>query len=171
MLKLLGACLVLLGSSGLGWYAAGRYAARIHILEELEQALQFLYGEIEYAGCDMAELLGQLALRGQLFSAFFAQMQSKILLYDGNPFSYHWRQNLTAVTGYETLQREDLELLCAIGDNLGNMDRQTQLHTIQIFRKRLGEIVVQARREYRAKAKVSGVIGVTAGLFLAIILI
>lgn len=170
MLKILGILLVLAGCSGLGGYMVLRYAARIRILGELEQALQFLYGEIEYSGCDILELLDKLALRGRYFEGFWRNLWSCLQEYDGQGFYYHWQQELKGVMGIECLKEEDMELLLAIGENIGNTDRQTQLHTLHIFQERLHGILLQARQDYREKAKVSMVVGITAGLFLALVL-
>ena len=49
MLKITGVLLILTGCTGVGLYTAMRYLIRIHLLEEIEQAMQFIYSEIEYA--------------------------------------------------------------------------------------------------------------------------
>lgn len=171
MLRIPGMCLILLGCSGLGWYAAERYAIRIRMLSEFEQALQFLYGEIEYSGCDMIELFDKLAFRGGYFSSFWLNMSCCLRSHDGIRFYEHWCWEITKISGYSNLKEEDVEILLGIGANLGNMDRQTQLHTIQIFQGRLQEIIIAARKEYRGKAKVSCVVGITVGIFLSLLLI
>lgn len=170
MLKICGILLVLAGCSGLGGYVVLRYAARIRILAEMEQALQFLYGEIEYSGCDIIELLDKLALRSRYFAGLWENMHDSLQEYDGQGFYYHWQRELKGVVGIECLKGEDMELLLAIGENIGNTDRQTQLHTLSIFQERLHGILLQARQEYREKARVSMVVGITAGLFLALVL-
>lgn len=171
MLKICGFALVIAGCSGLGGYMVIRYAARIRILGELEQALQFLYGEIEYSGCDIIELLDKLAVRSNYFTGLWQNMHRCLQEYDGQGFAYHWQKELKAVVGIECLNEEDMELLLAIGKNIGNTDRQTQLHTLHIFQERLREILVRARQDYREKAKVSMVVGITAGFFLALVLV
>lgn len=171
MLKGLGILLIFLGCSGLGWYAVSRYTTRIRILSELEQALQFLYGEIEYSGSDIIELLDKLALRGGYFEQLWTEMGKSLRSYDGQGFFYHWKEWLQVVVGIESLKGEDMELLLSIGENIGNTDRQTQLHTLHIFQERLHGILIQARQDYRERAKVSIVAGVTAGLFLALLLV
>lgn len=170
-MKLCGVVLILLGCSGIGWYAVSRYAMRIRMLGELEQVLQYLYGEIEYSGCDMIELMDKLASRSSYFEGFWENMSSCLQKYDGQGFFYHWQMEIKGVTGIECLKEEDMELLLAIGENMGNTDRQTQLHTLHIFQERLHGILLQARQDYREKAKVSMVAGVTAGLFLALALV
>lgn len=171
MLKICGFVLVMAGCSGLGGYMVIRYASRIRILGELEQALQFLYGEIEYSGCDIIELLDKLAVRSSYFTGLWQNMYRCLQEYDGQGFAYHWQKELKAVVGIECLKEEDMELLLAIGGNIGNTDRQTQLHTLHIFQERLREILVRARQDYRERAKVSMVVGITAGFFLALVLV
>lgn len=171
MLKGLGVLLIVLGCSGLGWYAVLRYTTRIRMLSELEQALQFLYGEIEYSGCDIIELLEKLTLRGGYFEGLWQGMGEALRSYDGQGFFYHWKECLQVVAGIESLKGEDMELLLSIGENIGNTDRQTQLHTLHIFQERLHGVLIQARQDYRERAKVSIVVGVTAGLFLALLLV
>ncbi|RKI41136.1 hypothetical protein D7V86_22580 [bacterium D16-51] len=171
MLKLFGACLVVCGCSGLGWYAVMGYATRIHMLGEVEQALYFLYGEIEYSGSDMIELLDKLSLRGGYFGSFWSGMAECLQKCDGQRFSEHWQQEIKKIPEIRNLKEEDLGLFLEVGENLGNMDRYTQLHTLEIFQERLHSITGQARAEYREKAKVSMVVSVTAGCLLALLLI
>jgi len=171
MLKLAGVCLVVCGCSGLGWHAVSRFATRLRLLQEAEQALHFLYGEMEYSGCDMIELLGRLAMRGGYFGGFWSGLSARLQRYDGRRFSEHWRGELQKVPEIRCLCEEDMEILFAIGENLGNTDRYTQLHTLEIFIERLHNGIGQARKEYRERAKVSIVTGVTAGAFLALLLV
>lgn len=171
MLKLFGVCLIICGCSGLGWYAVFRYATRLRMLGEVEQVLHFLYGEIEYSGCDMIELLDKLALRGGYFADFWSGLSECLKNHDGQRFFQHWRQEIVKVPEIGCLKEGDRELLMEIGENLGNTDRFTQLRTLEIFQERLHNIIEQARLEYREQAKVSMVVGVTIGFFLALLLV
>lgn len=171
MLKIVGVALIFFGCSGMGVYAASRYATRIRMLAELEQALQYLYGEIEYSGSDIIELFHRLAFRQGYFECLWENMGNCLQEYDGQGFFFHWKRELKAVGEIGCLKSEDMELICSIGENLGNMDRQTQLHTLGIFQERLRGILLRARQEYREKAKVSGIAWITAGLFLALLLV
>lgn len=171
MLKCVGFFLILMGCSGLGWYTVTRYTTRICILSEFEQVLQFLYGEIEYSGSDIIELMDKLALRSGYFKQFFGDMGEDLREYAGQGFFYYWQKRFKEIEGISSLKHEEVELFLAVGENIGNTDRQTQLHTLEIFQGRLQERLRQARADYREQAKVSIVVGVTAGLFLALLLI
>ena len=171
MLRIVGALCVVCGCSGMGWYVVSGYATRIRVLQELEQALQFLYGEIAYSACDMVELMERLASRGGCFEEFWMGLREQLLKHAGQPFFSYWQAQMPKIQGVRHLTAEDRALLEKIGSNLGNLDRQTQLDTIRLFQKRLEGIIGQALEEFHGRAKVSVVLGVTAGLFLAILLL
>lgn len=171
MLKAAGVILILFGCGGLGLHAISKHTARIRMLSELEQALQYLYGEIEYSACDMVELFDKLAMRQGYFGEFWGNMGNCLRSHDGQGFYYHWGKEIHKVGAIGYLKAGDRELLDSIGENLGNMDRQTQLHTLEIFQERLRGILIQARQEYGEKVKVSSVVWITTGLFLALALI
>ena len=73
MLKWIGCILVMTGCVGGGMVMAVGLKRRIRILEELEVLLQRLYGEMEYAGNDMIDILKILqAGRKYLFFGIMA---------------------------------------------------------------------------------------------------
>lgn len=172
MLKLCGICLVISGCTGIGWYTVCRYASRLRILMELEKILHYLYGEIEYSCCDMIEILDKLMIRGGYFQKLWKELSIALQRYDGKCFSECWAEALGKQEEIQrNMTREDKEFLVEIGENLGNLDRNTQLHTLEIFQERVHEKIYQTRVEYRERAKVSMVVGITAGFFLTLVLL
>lgn len=163
--------MVLLGCTGIGWFVASRYQTRIHLLEEVEQAIQFIYGEVEYSASDMVEIMHRLAGRSHSCKEFWSAMECNLQNHDGRLFYSHWIENMGKIQGVSCLGDEDVLILKGVGKNLGNMDRETQLHTIQLFQKRLQEVILQAKGEYREKRKISSIVGVTAGIFLSVLFI
>ena len=119
----------------------------------------------------MVELCENLSARSSYGKDFWKAMGQDLQKREGQTLEMLWQKNVKTLSGYACLTKEDTELLTGIGENLGNLDRQTQLHTLGIFQSRLEEIIKQARKEYHSKAKISGVIGITAGLFLCILLL
>lgn len=171
MLKVIGIVMVLLGCTGIGWYTALRYQTRIHLLEEVEQAIQFIYGEVEYAASDMIEIMHRLTGRSNLCQAFWLAMETNLQSYDGRLLYSHWIENMNKISGMGCLGEEDILIIQGVGKNLGNMDRETQLHTLKLFQKRLQHVIVEAKKEYREKRKISSIVGVTAGIFLSVLFI
>lgn len=171
MLKLAGVLFVITGCSGVGFYAAMRYLIRIRLLEEIEQAMQFIYSEVEYAACDMIEIMHRLAARGCACQRFWCRMEEALLSCEGRLFYQNWQEHITDMEGYSCLKAEELLLLQELGKNLGNMNREAQLHTIRLFLERLHVIIAQAKGEYREKRKISGIVGITVGIFISVLLV
>lgn len=170
MLKLLGIGLVLSGCIGVGWYCSGKAMQRIRAIEELEGLLQMLYGEISYAGSDIAELLQNLERSSHYFRSLWKRLCHRIKQYDAGRLWEIWQEEF-AREEWHVLKEEEKHILEELGRTLGQVDRQTQLHTLQLYQQRLGTILQQAREEYSGQARVYHVTGITAGCFLVILLL
>ncbi len=171
MIKLLGVFLVTGGCSMCGWYFSGMFLGRIHLLEEWQQLIQYLYGEIEYSASDMEEILQLMVLRSTYSKAFWENMVQEIKQHRGILFSDIWKENLPDIELWESLKRNEREIIIELGRNVGNLDRETQLHTLDIFQKRISDSLLKARDEYRTQEKLCHVIGITAGIFISILLV
>lgn len=171
MIKLIGVVFIILGGILSGHYFAEKSLMRIHILEEIEQALQFIYGEIEYAAADIAGIFGSLSVRSRYCSEFWLYMHDRLLENEGGALYSIWEDGLNNSTWSKYLLYEDRLFMAEVGKNTGNLDRQSQLHTLDIFKKRLGDMILAARSEYKGKAKVCHAAGTAAGIFLSILLV
>ena len=171
MLKVTGGLLILFGCAGIGGYVVMKNSMRIRLLRELERALFYIYGEIEYAASDMVEIMERLSFRGGALGEFFLNMKGRILSHQGLRLCDYWAEEMKGIQGIESLKESDVEFIRQIGENLGNMDRMTQLRTLENFQSRLSGMIQLAEKEYHGKAKISMVIGITGGIFLVILLL
>ena len=150
ILKMTGGAMVFAGGSGFGLWLAGKRKRRIEILRELAQVLILLYGEVEYAAVDMVEIFQKLSGKTCYFRGFFGNMYEGLLRAE---------------------DREDVMLWREIGMHLGTLDRQTQLQTLHVLQDRLGRSIQDAETEYQSQAKVYRLVGITGGIFTAILLL
>lgn len=171
VIKLLGAFLVIGGGACCGWYAAYMAKVRIMILQEMQQSLLILYGEIEYAAGDMAENMEKLGYRMEYFSRFFHTISERLNQRMGQSLYQIWEEELQQLSCKAKIKESDMEFLDELGKNLGNLDRQTQLNTLQILSGRLDGQIRSAKEEYEKRAKVYRVIGITVGVFTAVLLL
>lgn len=166
--------MVLIGSAGVGWYMAGMYGTRIRILRELSHSLQVLYGEIEYAATDITESMGLLGRRGEYLKKFFDDIADQLKQGNGQSLYAIWSQELEKLCHNREyrilLQKEDVRFIKEIGKNLGNVDRMTQLHTLNLFQKQLDGMIGQAEEKYQGQAKICRVLGIVCGVFTAVLL-
>lgn len=170
MIKLLGIIFIISGCILSGNYFAEKRLVRIHILEEIEQALQYIYGEIEYAALDITEIFCCLSDRSSYCKDFFLIMCGRLSEREGGDFSSMWTGELKDSSWYKYLLYEDRLFMEELGKNIGNLDRQSQLHTLEIFKCRLNKIIADARSEYKGHARVCHVVGATAGIFISILI-
>lgn len=171
MIKFIGVVLIVSGGVLLGHYFAEKSIIRIHILEEFEQALQFIYGEIEYAAADIGEIFGSLAIRSRYCGDFWAYMHDRLSENNGGDLYSIWSDGMDNSTWTRYLLYEDRLFIEEVGKNTGSLDRQSQLHTLRIFKNRLEGIISDARSEYKGKAKVCHAVGAAAGIFISVLLV
>ncbi|MGN1416168.1 MAG: stage III sporulation protein AB [Oscillospiraceae bacterium] len=71
----------------------------------------------------------------------------------------------------EYIRTEEMAVLEELGETLGSTDVQGQLEALSAKRDALRELIAEADRERREKGRLYRMLGVTAGLFAAVILI
>lgn len=170
MLKVLGICLVMAGSGGIGWYLSGKALRRIRLLEEWEGLLQLLYGEVDYAGYDLPDLIRRMIDQSHDTKHFWRRMDETLRQENPGRICRIWKKELHH-RDWMVLQEQERRILEELGEILGQTDRQTQLHAIQLYQQRLGVVLKQAKDAYQGQARVYHVAGITVGSFLVIILL
>lgn len=170
MIRAAGACLLMVGCGALGLGAVGRLDGRVRDLRELSAGLDILQREL---GWRLSPLPGALETaaagvhgRAARFFAFCAQGAGAL---DGAPFRSLWQEGLDRCP--LVLDREDRALVEQLGPVLGRYDGDSQRQALEGVVAGLARRREQAEEERRRLGRVYGVLGVTAGLFLTILLI
>lgn len=171
LLKTTGSLMALAGCCGCGIWLTARRRRRLEILREMEQILIFLYGEIEYAAVDVAELFLILAEKMCYFKSFFEELCWQFDGIEQETLYELWKKTITGCGLADGVDKEDVELWQEVGMQLGTLERKTQLQTLQILRERLHRRIIDAEAEYKAQARVYRLTGVTGGIFMVILLL
>lgn len=170
MIRLMGAVLLVAGCGSLGLGAVSRLDDRVRDLRELSAGLEILQRELGWRLAPLPEALETAAggTRGCAARFFeFCARGAKHL--SGTPFQRLWQEGLDQCP--LRLDREDRALLEQLGPVLGRYDGDSQRQAVEAALAGLGRCQVQAGEERRQLGRIYGVLGVTAGLFLAIVLI
>lgn len=170
MLKIVGIVLVMVGCVGSGWYLSGKALRRIHLLEEWECILQFLYGEVDYAGRDLPDLICRMIDQSHESRNFWKGIYRQLRQGNVGRIATTWQRELQQKE-WQILQEPERRILEELGEIIGQTDRQTQLHAIQLYQQRLGEVLKHSRDSYQGQARVYHVAGITVGSFLVILLL
>ncbi len=169
MIRLMGAVLIIAGCGGMGLCAAARLEGRVRDLGELAAGLDTLRRELGWRLSPLPDGLyaAGRALRGPA-ADFFTRCAQRAGAPDGQPFQEVWRAELDAAP--LRLKPEDRALLDRLGPVLGRYDGGSQRQALEEGAAGLRALQGAAADERSRLGRVYGVLGITAGLFAAIVL-
>ena len=170
MMRLLGAVLVVAGCGALGLDGVARLNGRVRDLGELAAGLDALQRELGWrlAPLPLALEAAAEASHGPA-SQFFSRCGRGVGQEDGRTFQQVWRGCLDAAQ--LRLAPGDRTLLERLGPVLGRYDGDSQRLALEDAAAGLRDLQGEASDDRRRLGRVYGVLGMTAGLFLAILLI
>ncbi len=172
MIKLLGSLMVLLASTGIGFWAGERKKERKKQLKELMLHMKVLYGEIEYGRTALPEVLEIVASRNQGdMTGFFEKVASELEEMQGESFRSIWNRCLESELTATSLQKKDKILLEGLGENLGFLDQKMQLTTITHYMMNLEAAIEEAEIEVKEKVKLYQLLGLLGGVFIMIVML
>ena len=119
-------------------------------------------------GGDLSEAFRE---RHAISGDFSGSMYEGLLRAEDVSLQELWENEIMADKTAGMLDREDVMLWREIGMHLGTLDRQTQLQTLHVLQDRLGRSIQDAEKEYQSQAKVYRLVGITGGIFTAILLL
>lgn len=170
MIRLAGAVLLTGGSAALGFGAVRHLENRVRDLRELVAGLELMERELGWRMAPLPDVLSRAAAategRTALFFSLCAQGAEHL---NGRPFCKVWRQ--AAEASQLRLEAADLTLLEQLGNVLGRYDGESQEQALSAAVRRLEEQQGEAVSQRNRLGKVYGMLGVTAGIFLMILLI
>jgi len=169
MLKLLGAALVTLCGLALGLDAVGSLARRERALRSLCAALTILERELAFRLPPLPELFRELGAQSPPPAAeLFARCAGDLERLGERPFAQLWT---AAAESLPDLTGEDRAILAQLGAVLGRWDAHDQRQAVEEVRLRLSEQAAQAASRRGREGRAYGVLGLSLGLFTAIVLL
>lgn len=170
MIRMVGAVLLTGGAAALGFGAVRRLEQRVQELSQLWAGLSLIRRELGWRLTPLPELLRRAAgeTKGAV-SDFFRLCSVGAGRLNGRPFRQIWQQGLECVS--LRLEETDLEALEQVGSVLGRYDSENQQKALDQALERLAEQRRQAAEQRSRLGKVYGMLGLTSGIFLVILLI
>lgn len=171
IVKIIGCALVVASSAGIGFYFSCVLRARAEELMELKKILILLRGNIRYANTPLAEALNTISLRHkgeiQPFLSWVSQQMDEM---QGKTIAEIWRQGVEEQMKGLSLTKKDKEALIGFGNNLGYLDKEMQLGTIDLYVATLEAEIAEITRTMKEKTYLYNSLGFMGGVFLIIIL-
>lgn len=171
MLKLLGAMLILLAGTLLGFYQASQLSRRPKQVSELIRLLQRLETEIVYGFTPLPEALRQTGRTGTPpVGALFLDTAVELAKPDGRSVHAIWEQTLAAGWRYTSMKPNERDVLLQLGHTLGLTDREDQVKHLRLAVSQLQGEAECAREEQQRYERMWKSLGVLMGLLVVILM-
>lgn len=170
-LKLCGIVLIIVSTTGIGFFAGNNIWLRLEELKELKKILGMLRGEIRYTGTPLYEAFGIIGKRTRgAYADFFIYTAKELEELNGKNLRTIWG-DLKEKNKESHLSEKDWERFMQFGDNLGYLDKEMQLGTIELYLEQIETELAEGYANYSKNSRLYQALGICGGLFLTLILI
>lgn len=171
-IKILGCVLILASSAGMGMYFSGELKGRIRDLKELRRIITLLRGDIRYANSPLPEAVQALSVRHDgRYKKFLQTAAERLNEYEGVTFNDIWKEAANKGLENTSLSKKDLMNLTQFGENMGYLDKEMQLNTIDLYLSQIEEEIKELSKNVREKTYMYNTLGILGGIFLTIIML
>jgi len=171
MLKIFGILCILSGSTGIGLTCARELELRITELQELQQALLQLRGEIRYMHQPLAEAFLHIAGNApEPFRKFFLHTAGDLQKRNGQTAEEIWGRNLKNDMAELHVSRKEMGELKKLGSMLGYLDVEMQISALDYYLEQLRLSVEQAREAAGNRRRLYQYMGILGGAALVILI-
>lgn len=170
-MKILGAILIMLACSGMGFLGGQKIAARPKQLQKLRRDLTLLEMDINYAATPLPEALAKLAGISQWpIRSLWQETCAHLGNGEGWTAEEAWYKALEKFSCQTALSENDLAVLRDFGAGLGTSNRQEQLKKFKLLQEQLSSLAFQAEEARQKHERMWRTMGVLTGIALVILL-
>ncbi|MBQ9765291.1 MAG: stage III sporulation protein AB [Lachnospiraceae bacterium] len=171
-IKACGIILIIVASSGIGFSISNIMKLRLLELAELKKLILMLRGEIKYIGTPLGEAFGVIGRRTKgIYSTLFQDTEKELEKLDGKNIADIWKEQMETAQMIKKshLSDNDWKWLLNFAQNLGYLDKEMQLGTIELYMEQLESTLAEGNRSYGKNSKLCKCLGISAGLLLTIV--
>lgn len=170
--KVVGCILIILSSTLMGFYFSNELKSRINDIKELRKLIVLLRGDIRYSSTPLPEAISAIARRHDGdFKSFFTKVSEKLNEHSGNTFSQVWKEAVETDLLQTSLNKKDKSFLIQFGDNLGYLDKEMQMNTLELFLAQIEDEIIELSKTAKEKTYLYNTLGIMAGIFISIIMV
>ncbi len=171
-MKIAGAVCIIAACTAMGFSFSFRLRCRYGELTELKKILYLLSGEIRFGGSTLDEAFEMVRDRcEEPYRGFFSALSGELKKGGGRTLSQIWREAVNEKLPGSRLSREDRNILQRVGEDLGCLDKETQLKSLSLSIEQLDGAGKALYAELPKKMKLYNYLGILTGVFLTIFLI
>lgn len=172
MLKIIGSCVVIISTTGIGCLMSAQASGRLRELKTIQRLVMLLKGEISYGKSTLPEALERISRKvDEPFAVFLEKLSQKARAYQGKSFAELFHEGIKEQLKGCNLTKTDLEGFAEIGQYLGYLDLAMQINTLDLYLQELEMVIQEVGNAIPMKKKLYQSLGIVSGLFLAIALV
>ncbi|HWT27863.1 MAG TPA: stage III sporulation protein AB [Mobilitalea sp.] len=172
ILKIIGCVLVVASSTGMGFFFSNELKSRIDDIKELRKLIVLLRGDIRYANTPLPEAVNAIARRHHGgFEIFLHKVSSRLQELSGITFPEIWKEAVEKELSNTSLSKKDKLQLIQFGDNLGYLDKEMQMNTLDLYISQMEDEIADLSKSVKEKAYLYNSLGIMAGIFISIIML
>ncbi|REK77350.1 stage III sporulation protein SpoIIIAB [Paenibacillus paeoniae] len=133
MIKLLGAVLILVAGTLIGFQQAARFAERPRQLRQLAHALQRLETEIGYGHTPLPEALNRTAAAtAEPIASLFRRTAEELKSEQGWSFQECWERSVQVIWIETSMKASERGVMLRLGSTLGISDKEDQMKHLRL---------------------------------------
>lgn len=170
IIKLIGAIVLIVATSLIGFSLAADCGRRPKILRELQALMQMFENEISYLSNLLSDAFNRIHSLSNTEASIIFEDAAKQLEINGVTADVAWEKAVVENCRKLALNSEDKSILINFGRMLGNSDLEGQINNIRLISSQLKLQELKAEEMRKKNEKMYRSLGVMSGLAIAIIL-
>lgn len=171
-MKWIGAVMVMIASSGIGFLYASEVNKRKSELEEFCRLLQLLLGDIRYMRATLQEAVGKAIRRHHgSFSLFLSELSDSLVKSPGISFAEIWKEAVMKGLSTSSLNAVDKQKVIQFGEMISFAERETIMACFEQYISEVNAEIVEVHNTAASKVKLYRSLGVLTGIFIVVLLV
>lgn len=171
-MKMTGAVMVFVACVAMGYGRGREYRRRIGELLMIKKIVLMLRGEVRYAASAFPEAFDRISGKVEhKFGKVMGEIAKELKRQPGKPLAQIWKERLKPGLESCALTKEDKNQLIQLGSDLGYLDRDMQLSTIDFYVEQLEGTIEALEKEKEKRSRVYNCLGVFAGIMINLVLL
>ena len=170
MFKLSGAALIITACTYYGFYLSSNLYMRTRIIQSLITALHYIKAQIGYASSTLPDIFRDLSVNSD--NCYVQEMFSYAakMLSAGDIVTYEavWEEAVNVLNRRKILKKDELNVMSHFNSYI---DKNMQVQNLELSIERLKRINENVAMDIAPRMKICRIGGITAGVFIAIMLI
>lgn len=172
MIKAIGAVMVILAGSGWGMLQAAKIEECYRQMRYLRKLFFRIRSEIRYSRRVLPEAFLSVGSEAQEpYKMWLLSLYERLENRQGTSLAGIWEEETRTHLPVIGIPQDMLESLIRLGGELGTIDIEMQVRTLDLYLEQMEQKMEDMRTEQKEKIRLYQCIGVTGGVFLAIILL